>query len=48
MIRKKFSSEFKARVALEAIRGQKTIPEISTQYETRKLGTGSYFSSFFF
>ena len=33
MIRKKFSSEFKAKVALEAIKGQKTIPEISAQYK---------------
>ena len=33
MIRKKFSSEFKAKVALEAIRGQKTLPEISAQYK---------------
>ena len=30
---KKFSSEFKARVALKAIRGQKTLPEISAQYK---------------
>jgi transposase len=33
MIRKKFSSEFKAKVALEAIKGQKTIPELSAQYK---------------
>lgn len=33
MIRKKFSSEFKAKVSLEAIKGQKTLPEISAQYK---------------
>ena len=33
MIRKKFSSEFKAKVSLEAIKGQKTLPEISGQYK---------------
>ena len=32
-IRKKFSAEFKARVALEAIRGQKTITEISSEFK---------------
>lgn len=32
-IRKKFSAEFKARVALEAIRGQKTITQISSEYK---------------
>jgi transposase-like protein len=32
-IRKKFSAEFKARVALEAIRGQKTMSEISSEYK---------------
>lgn len=33
MIRKKFSSEFKAKVSLETIKGQKTLPEISAQYK---------------
>ena len=33
MIRKKFSSEFKAKMSLEAIKGQKTLPEISAQYK---------------
>ncbi len=33
MKRKKFSSDFKARVALEAIRGEKTITEIASGYE---------------
>ena len=32
-IKKKFSSEFKARVALEAIRGQKTISQISAEFK---------------
>lgn len=32
-IRKKFSSEFKARVALEAIKGQKTIAQISAEFK---------------
>ena len=31
--RRSFSSEFKAKIALEAIRGDKTINEIATQYE---------------
>jgi len=30
--RKTFSKEFKARVALDAIKGQKTIGELSTEY----------------
>lgn len=29
---KKYSSNFKAKVALEAIKGQKTINEISSEY----------------
>jgi putative transposase len=33
MIRKRYSSEFKAKVALDALKGQKTIPEISSQYK---------------
>lgn len=32
-MRKKFSAEFKARVAIEAIKGVKTISEISSHYE---------------
>ena len=32
-IKKKFSAEFKARVALEAIRGQKTISQISAEFK---------------
>lgn len=33
MARKRFSSEFKARVALEAIKGEKTVAQLSSQYE---------------
>lgn len=31
--RKQYSAKFKAKVALEALRGEKTIAEIATQYE---------------
>jgi transposase-like protein len=31
--RKKYPKEFKARVALEALKGEKTIAEISSEYE---------------
>ena len=31
--RKKFSSEFKAKVAIEAVKEQKTIAELAIQYE---------------
>lgn len=33
MNRKRYSSEFKAKVTLEALKEQKTIPEISSQYK---------------
>lgn len=33
MARKRFSSAFKARVALEAIKGEKTVAQLSSQYE---------------
>lgn len=33
MIKKRFDSEFKARVALEAIKGNKTIAEISSDFK---------------
>ena len=31
--RKQYSYQFKAKVALEAIRGDKTVPELASQYE---------------
>jgi transposase len=31
--KKQYSSQFKAKVALEAIRGEKTVPELASQYE---------------
>lgn len=33
MTRRRFTSEFKARVALEALRGDKTIQEIAARHE---------------
>lgn len=33
MIRKRFDADFKARIALEAIKGDKTIAEISSEYK---------------
>ena len=32
MGRKKYSKELKARIALDAIKGQKTMPELATEY----------------
>jgi len=32
MIRKKFEAGFKARVALEAVKGEKTLSELSSEY----------------
>ena len=31
--KRKFSAEFKAKVALEAVKGQMTLAELSTKYE---------------
>jgi len=33
MVKKRFDAEFKARVALEAIKGNKTVAEISSEYK---------------
>ncbi|TLD43570.1 MAG: Mobile element protein [Candidatus Jettenia ecosi] len=35
-MRKSFNSEFMAKVALEAIRGEKTIAELSSEYEVHR------------
>lgn len=31
--RKQYNAEFKAKVALEAVRGEKTVPQLATQYQ---------------
>ena len=31
--KKQYSPQFKAKVALEAIRGEKTVPELASQYQ---------------
>jgi transposase-like protein len=31
--RKQYNAEFKAKVALEAMRGQKTVPQLASQYQ---------------
>lgn len=40
--RRKHSSEFKARVALEAIQGLKTISEIAAEYEIHPVMVGNW------
>ncbi len=35
--RRKFSAEFKSKVALEAIRNEKTLAQLSLQYEVNSL-----------
>ena len=42
MKRKKFSSDFKARVALEAIKGEKTMAEIASIYEVHPNVVGQW------
>ena len=42
MKRKKFSSDFKARVALEAIRGEKTLAGIASIYEVHPNVVGQW------
>ena len=42
MKRKRFSSDFKARVAVEAIRGEKTISEIASKYEVHPNVVGQW------
>lgn len=40
--RRKHSSEFKARVALEAVKGLKTISEIAAEYEIHPVMVGNW------
>ena len=42
MNRKRFSREFKAKVALEAIRGEKTLAELASSYEVHPTQIGSW------
>ena len=44
--RRKFSAEFKARVVLEAIRNQKTLAELSLQYEINSVTISKWKSEF--
>ena len=41
-MRKKYTAQFKARVALEAIKGDKTIAQISSQYEVHPNQIGNW------
>jgi transposase len=41
-MRKKHSTEFKAKVALEAIRGEKTVQEIAQKYEVHPNQVGQW------
>ncbi len=40
--RRKHSSEFKARVALEAVKGLKTMSEIAAEYEIHQVMVGNW------
>lgn len=42
MMRKKFNAELKARVALEAIKGLKTVPEISSEFKVHATQVASW------
>ena len=42
MNRKRFSKEFKANVALEAIRGHKTVAELASEYGVHPTQIGSW------
>ena len=44
--RRKFSAEFKARVALEAIKEQKTLSELSLQYEVHPITISKWKAEF--
>ena len=41
-VRKKFSKDFKAKVALEALKGEKTIAEIASKYEVHPAQINSW------
>ena len=36
MSKKTFTAEFKSKVAIEAVKGNKTIPDISAEFEIKK------------
>jgi len=42
MKRKKFSKEFKGKVALEALKGNKTVNELATEYEVHSTQINSW------
>jgi transposase len=44
--RRKFSSDFKARVALEAIKNQKTLAELSQQFEVHSVTISKWKTEF--
>jgi transposase len=44
--RRKFSADFKAKVALEAIKNQKTLAELSQQYEINSVTISKWKSEF--
>jgi transposase-like protein len=44
--RRKFSADFKAKVALEAIKNQKTLAELSQQYEVNAITIARWKSEF--
>jgi transposase len=44
--RRKFSAEFKAKVALEAIKNQKTLAELSQQFEVNPITISKWKSEF--
>ncbi len=44
--RRKFSAEFKAKVALEAVKNQKTLAELSLQYEVNPVTISKWKSEF--
>ncbi len=46
--RKRYSAEFKAKVALEAIRGEQTISELAARYELHPNRSCKEFFAFFF